>query len=50
MNITWVSLFGHVMLLDQSRVNKNIWLIIMVDINRAAKLRGNNHRQPLTLQ
>ena len=43
-------IFGHVIVLDQSRANKNIWLIIMVDINRAAKRRGNIHCQPPTLQ
>ena len=43
-------IFGHVIVLDQSRANKNIWLIIMVDINRAAKRWGNIHCQPPTLQ
>ena len=43
-------IFGHVIVLDQSRANKNIWLIIMVDINRAAKRWGNIHCQPATLQ
>ena len=43
-------IFSHVIVLDQSRANKNNWLIIMVDINRAAKRRGNIHCQPPTLQ